>query len=227
MLQPHGSAASGRLATEPGGVPSLVGGRAQAQRRGAPRRPRPLAGWTVGGGRRIVLVLLSAGRPPVGPRIGPAGCLSQLPNPLWAYTAGEPRAPPPIRFAPECASAGRGSRRHGVAPAPLRLRERPVRATQRCPLGRGRLAGRRVAGEQGVSLPALPSRPTQSLHALRGHQAREVLGQTGGIYETEEANLCQGLKSRIKKKWVPVIDLLVATTNKGDGYQFAGTPICR
>ena len=51
---------------------------------------------------------------------------------------------------------------------------------------------------------------------------RDVLGQTGGSDETEEATFCQGLKSRIKKKWVPAIDLLVATTNKGDGYRLRG-----
>ena len=51
---------------------------------------------------------------------------------------------------------------------------------------------------------------------------REVLGQTGSTDETEEATFCQGLKSRIKKKWVPAIDLLVATTNKGDGYRLRG-----
>jgi hypothetical protein len=51
---------------------------------------------------------------------------------------------------------------------------------------------------------------------------REVLGHTGGADETDEATFCHGLKSRIKKKWIPQIDLLVATTNKGDGYRLRG-----
>lgn len=46
-----------------------------------------------------------------------------------------------------------------------------------------------------------------------------VLRQSGSIDATEEATFCQGLKSRIKKKWVPKIDLLLATTNKADGYR--------
>lgn len=48
---------------------------------------------------------------------------------------------------------------------------------------------------------------------------RDILRQTGSRDETEEATFCQGLKSRIKKKWVPRIDLLIATTNKADGYR--------
>jgi hypothetical protein len=49
-----------------------------------------------------------------------------------------------------------------------------------------------------------------------------VLGQAGSRDETEEATFCQNLKSRIKKKWVPQIDRLLATTNKGDGYRLRG-----
>jgi hypothetical protein len=48
---------------------------------------------------------------------------------------------------------------------------------------------------------------------------REVLRQTGGSGGTEEATFCQKLKSRIKEKYVPGIDRLVVTTNKGDGYR--------
>ncbi len=48
---------------------------------------------------------------------------------------------------------------------------------------------------------------------------RVVLSYTGSSDETEEATFCQGLKSRIKKKWIPEIDRLVVTTNKGDGYR--------
>ncbi len=47
----------------------------------------------------------------------------------------------------------------------------------------------------------------------------EVLRQSGSIDETEEATFCQGLKSRIKKKWIPEIDRLIVTTNKADGYR--------
>ena len=49
-----------------------------------------------------------------------------------------------------------------------------------------------------------------------------ILSQTGGHDETEEATFCQNIKSRIKKQWVPQIDLLLATTNKGDGYRLRG-----
>ena len=46
-----------------------------------------------------------------------------------------------------------------------------------------------------------------------------VLRETGGSGETDEATFCQKLKSRIKEKYVPRIDHLIATTNKGDGYR--------
>ena len=46
-----------------------------------------------------------------------------------------------------------------------------------------------------------------------------VLRASGSADTTEEATFCQGLKSRIKKKWIPEIDRLVLTTNKGDGYR--------
>lgn len=46
-----------------------------------------------------------------------------------------------------------------------------------------------------------------------------VLQQSGSSDSTEEATFCQNLKSRIKKKWIPGIDRLIATTNKGDGYR--------
>ena len=48
---------------------------------------------------------------------------------------------------------------------------------------------------------------------------REVLRRTGGSGGTEEATFCQKLKSRIKEKYVPGIDRLVVTSNKGDGYR--------
>jgi hypothetical protein len=51
---------------------------------------------------------------------------------------------------------------------------------------------------------------------------RGVLGRTGGSAETEEATFCQKLKSRIKDRYVPEIDRLVVTSNKGDGYRLRG-----
>lgn len=48
---------------------------------------------------------------------------------------------------------------------------------------------------------------------------RCVLEMTGSRDETEEATFCQGLKSRIKKKWIPQLDQLIVTTNKGEGYR--------
>lgn len=49
-----------------------------------------------------------------------------------------------------------------------------------------------------------------------------VLRRAGSVDETEEATFCQGLKSRIKRKWIPMIDRLVITTNKADGYRLRG-----
>jgi hypothetical protein len=49
-----------------------------------------------------------------------------------------------------------------------------------------------------------------------------VLREAGSRDETEEATFCQNLKSRLKKKYVPAIDRLLATTNKGDGYRLRG-----
>jgi DNA-binding winged helix-turn-helix (wHTH) protein len=51
---------------------------------------------------------------------------------------------------------------------------------------------------------------------------RFVLEQSGSLDETEEANFCQKLKSRIKKR-IPKIDLLIAVTSKGDGYRLRAT----
>lgn len=50
-----------------------------------------------------------------------------------------------------------------------------------------------------------------------------VLRRTGSKDTTEEATFCHRLKNRIKRKgWVPTIDRLLATTNKGDGYRMRG-----
>jgi hypothetical protein len=52
---------------------------------------------------------------------------------------------------------------------------------------------------------------------------RFVLQHSAGQDETEEATFCQKLKSRIKaKRWIPLIDVLIATTNKADGYRLRG-----
>jgi RNAse (barnase) inhibitor barstar len=48
---------------------------------------------------------------------------------------------------------------------------------------------------------------------------REVLRRTGGHGGAEEATFCQKIKSRIKKKYIPTIDTLVATSNKREGYR--------
>lgn len=47
----------------------------------------------------------------------------------------------------------------------------------------------------------------------------EILRRTGGSGEIDEATFCQKLKSRIKARYVPGIDRLLATTNKGDGFR--------
>lgn len=46
-----------------------------------------------------------------------------------------------------------------------------------------------------------------------------VLERAGAADSTEEATFCQKLKSRIKKQWIPEINRLIVTTNKGDGYR--------
>ena len=57
-------------------------------------------------------------------------------------------------------------------------------------------------------------------HCLGMHPLKHAVLQTSGSTdETEEATFCQGLKSRIKKKWIARIDDFIATTNKGDGYR--------
>jgi hypothetical protein len=50
----------------------------------------------------------------------------------------------------------------------------------------------------------------------------EVLRLSGSRDTTDEATFCQKLKGRIKRKWVPEIDRLIATTNKADGYRLRG-----
>lgn len=52
-----------------------------------------------------------------------------------------------------------------------------------------------------------------------GELKRAVLRRTAGRGDTDEATFCQKLKSRIKAKYMPGIDRLVVTSNKGDGYR--------
>jgi hypothetical protein len=49
-----------------------------------------------------------------------------------------------------------------------------------------------------------------------------VLRHAGRRDSTDEATFAHRLKNRIKKSWVPEIDLLISTTNKGDGYRLRG-----
>ena len=49
-----------------------------------------------------------------------------------------------------------------------------------------------------------------------------VLREAGSTEQADEATFCQRLKSRIKKLWIPEIDTLVVTSNKGDGYRLRG-----
>jgi hypothetical protein len=51
---------------------------------------------------------------------------------------------------------------------------------------------------------------------------RFVLRRSGSLDSRDEATFCHRLKSRIKKQWIPEIDRLLATTNKGDGYRLRG-----
>jgi hypothetical protein len=65
------------------------------------------------------------------------------------------------------------------------------------------------------------------LACLARHQARfvpyadikrEVLRASGGRDSQDEASFCHRLKSRIKRKYVPTIDVLLKTSNRSDGY---------
>ena len=49
-----------------------------------------------------------------------------------------------------------------------------------------------------------------------------VLRAAGSTDETEEATFCQKLKNRVKRRYIPGIDRLLVTTNKGDGYRMRG-----
>jgi hypothetical protein len=51
---------------------------------------------------------------------------------------------------------------------------------------------------------------------------RAVLRGTGRPDATDEATFAQVLKSRIKRRWVPQIDRLIASTGRGDGYRLRG-----
>ena len=47
---------------------------------------------------------------------------------------------------------------------------------------------------------------------------REVRRCAGGRDSRDDASFCHRLKSRIKKKYIPHIDLLLSTSNRADGY---------
>jgi hypothetical protein len=49
-----------------------------------------------------------------------------------------------------------------------------------------------------------------------------VLRETGSRDSTDEATFCQKLKGRIKQRWVPEIDWLIAASGKGEGYRLRG-----
>lgn len=51
---------------------------------------------------------------------------------------------------------------------------------------------------------------------------REVRRRSGSADTRDEAGFCQQLKRRLKEKYVPVIDRLIVTTNKADGYRLRG-----
>lgn len=51
---------------------------------------------------------------------------------------------------------------------------------------------------------------------------RDVLLRTGSRDSRDEATFCHRLKSRIKRQFIPRIDRLIVTTNKGDGYRLRG-----
>jgi hypothetical protein len=94
-----------------------------------------------------------------------------------------------------------------------------------------RRSGTLWVGDERVGEAPVGSREFAFLDCLASHLdqfvpyadlKRFVLQQTGSRDTTEEATFCQGLKSRIKKKWMPRIDVLIATTNKADGYRLRG-----
>jgi hypothetical protein len=49
-----------------------------------------------------------------------------------------------------------------------------------------------------------------------------VLRRSGSTDATDEATFCHKLKGRIKARWIPKFDLVMASTNKGDGYRLRG-----
>jgi hypothetical protein len=51
---------------------------------------------------------------------------------------------------------------------------------------------------------------------------RAVLRETGSCDTADEATLCHKLKSRIKRRFIPEIQRLLVTSNKGDGYRLRG-----
>jgi hypothetical protein len=52
---------------------------------------------------------------------------------------------------------------------------------------------------------------------------RAVLRETGSSDTADEATFCHKLKSRIKRRFIPEIDRVLVTSNKGDGYRLRAT----
>ncbi len=124
-----------------------------------------------------------------------------------------------------------------VSLLPLLSVGRAMRVTGTIPVGRGRAVrfdaatgglwmGGRLFGEVPLG--------SKEYHFLRcladnldrfvpyGDIKRYVRRAAGSRDATDEATFCQIRKSRIKRQWVPDIDRLIETTNKGDGYRLRG-----
>ncbi len=93
-------------------------------------------------------------------------------------------------------------------------------------------SGTLSAGAKALGVLPLGSREYHLIACLAKHLdtfvpyadlKKEVLHRSGGSDDTDEASYCQKLKNRIKKRgWVPLIDTLILTTNKGNGYRLRG-----
>jgi hypothetical protein len=111
----------------------------------------------------------------------------------------------------------------GLAVADLGLLLRAPAARVHFDPGSGRLwAGQRPLGEVPVGsreaffLERLASEPDR--YVSYADLKREVLRRSGGRDGRDEATFCHRLKSRLKKHFIPEIDRLLATANKGEGY---------
>lgn len=94
------------------------------------------------------------------------------------------------------------------------------------------LSGALWAGDTRLGEVPVGSKEFAFLHVLADHLDQfvpygdlkhVVLRQAGSTDTTEEATFCHRLKNRIKQKgWIPMIDRLLVTTNKADGYRLRG-----